>query len=408
MLVELIFGPEVPLLGKLRNAAHRHAGGTLRIAVAWARLEGVTLLLDAITPFIQSIEAIVGINEKATTVEALSRLLDQKCSLYFFYKHSKQTFHPKVYWFSGGKDISTNNLHTLFIGSANLTYGGLTTNYEASLAIELSAIEPASQSLLQMLATIWNELMSSPFIHRLSSQEDIEQLYQAGYILSEYDLGVREHKTTEINRPLIKLVTAPPPKIPQSQLSQTAMPPMLTMPQTQSLKSSSKTIDALLPQFYVRTLTDNDVEKLKGSRPGTFEPDLGQFARDMHPSFWGWPDKYKSVARRKQRQEWKTKGLLLSSYTPSEGIIIDVVLWYREERPGHPAEHRIRLGPIQTIRTAIPPYFDTSSLVVIERAPATANYTYIIRFITPKDPGYNDYATYLVEQRQKHRFGYGP
>ena len=169
----------------------------------------------------------------------------------------------------------------------------------------------------------------------------------------------------------------------------------------------STTPTRVLPErFFVRTLTPNDVGKLRGNTPGTYETDLGEIARDSYPSFWGWPDRYNEVVRKKSRLEWKARARLFSSEKP-QGIPVTVTLWYRESRPGHAAEHRMGLGPINRVRAAVPPSFDTSSLMVVERAPQSSDYDFIVRLITANDPDYADFAAYLTEERPEHRHGYG-
>ena len=157
-------------------------------------------------------------------------------------------------------------------------------------------------------------------------------------------------------------------------------------------------------RFFVRTLTPNDVEKLLGNTPGTFETDLGETARDGYPTFWGWPDNYEQVIRRKPggRLEWKARARLFSSQRP-QGVPITAMLWYREEREGHAAEHRLGLQPIGRVRAAVPVGFNTESLMVVERA----DDGFVIRFLTAGEPGYDDFAKYLTEDRPQHRYGYG-
>jgi hypothetical protein len=173
--------------------------------------------------------------------------------------------------------------------------------------------------------------------------------------------------------------------------------------------STNPTEGMVLPdQFFVRTLTPNDVEKLFGNTPGTFETDLGETARDGYPTFWGWPDNYEEVIRRKPegRLEWKARASLYSSEKP-RGVPVTAMLWYREAREGHAAEHRLGLQPIGRVRTAVPSSFNTESLMVVERAPGNTNEVFVIRFITAGEPGYGDFAKYLTEDRPQHRYGYG-
>jgi hypothetical protein len=160
-------------------------------------------------------------------------------------------------------------------------------------------------------------------------------------------------------------------------------------------------------RFFVRTLTDNDVAKLRG-RPGTFEPDLGEMARNRFPAFWGWPEMYAEITRTLPRRQWQVAAKVISSTTPPDGVPITIVLWYREARPGHAAEHRFSPHPIGDFRQAVPPSFDTTSLLVVEQAPQGTDYQYVLRLITSNDTDYADFATYLTERRPQHRFGYGP
>ena len=100
--LSFVMGPQEPLVQTMAQAADRHAGGRVRVAVAWARDEGVWWFLRSLRNRIDSIGVIVGMNERGTTVEALLRLLDAGADVTCVFKHPSQTFHPKVYWYSGG------------------------------------------------------------------------------------------------------------------------------------------------------------------------------------------------------------------------------------------------------------------------------------------------------------------
>ena len=95
----LILGPMESAYEEIKAAAIRHQGGKARIAVAWAKDDGVNWLLDAINGHITDLNFVIGINERGTTVEALLRILQHNASLRIFYKHPYQTFHPKIYCF---------------------------------------------------------------------------------------------------------------------------------------------------------------------------------------------------------------------------------------------------------------------------------------------------------------------
>jgi hypothetical protein len=69
----------------------------------------------------------VGIDLGGTSREVLEELLRWNCATFLFHNtNARATFHPKVYLFENSTSA------TLFVGSNNLTDGGLYTNYEAT------------------------------------------------------------------------------------------------------------------------------------------------------------------------------------------------------------------------------------------------------------------------------------
>jgi HKD family nuclease len=154
-------GPASSALEAIRLAAQRFEGGRARIAVAWARDDGVARLFDAIGQNITRVEFLVGINERGTTVESLLRILQEQASLRVFFKHPSQTFHPKLYWFDNG--APQTELATIIVGSSNLTTGGLITNFEASIVAEIESgtITDDDRAFLGSIMAIWDMLISS-------------------------------------------------------------------------------------------------------------------------------------------------------------------------------------------------------------------------------------------------------
>jgi len=407
-VIRVVVGPGEPLLGVLETASHRHAGGTLRVAVAWARDEGVARLLAALGDRVESLHVIVGLNERGTTAEALLRLLPVSDSLTVFFKHPRQTFHPKVYWFAG-KDGAT----TVLVGSANLTRGGLMTNFEVDLEASIPGTTPEEEELVAAVSGFWQELLESPYSHNVEDAGAVRGLYEDGYVSLEATLRRERRRAAGRGdgRNRGTLPTAPPPPVAGLQYEAVDIP--FPVVPAEVADAPPEDVDpegapALPERFFVRTLTANDVAKAHGQQVGTFEPDLGEMARDRYPAFWGWPDHYETVVRELPRDEWAARGRLISSETSPEGVDVEVMLWYRELRPEHAAEHRIRLGPIGDVRTAVPATFDTDSLVVVQRGAGREDVDFIIRLITPNDPGYADYSAYATVQRPHHRFGYGP
>lgn len=74
-----------------------------------------------------TVRLVIGIDLGGTSLEVLRELSDWSCEIYIYHNPIvRATFHPKIYLFQA--EISAS----LFIGSNNLTDGGMYTNYEAA------------------------------------------------------------------------------------------------------------------------------------------------------------------------------------------------------------------------------------------------------------------------------------
>lgn len=410
--MRVLSGPDQPMYAELRRLTETHERGRLRAAVAWLRDEGAFQLLGAVGDRLAGIELIVGLNDAATTVEGLLRALAANASVRVFFKHPRQTFHPKLYMFDGGN--AGPNARSAVVGSVNLTPGGLDTNFELSLGLEASTPEDLRRyrSVFDDLDNVWNDYSGSRFCHSVSTAADVQGLYAAGYVTSETEFAgrarvappaARTGGASEARPRLLPIL--PPVRSRPGGFARMAVPFPLAERGDAIDDRDPPRVQPLPGRFFVRTLTANDVSKLMGA-PGTFEPDLGETARDRFPSFWGWRNKYVLVRRTKERLEWEARGRLISRITPADGVDIDVLLWFREGRPGHAPEHRLRPGPIGIVRAATPPEFDTRSLLVVERARVGVDF--VLRLVTPRESDHGSYASYLTELRPEHRFGYGP
>ncbi|NOZ56401.1 MAG: hypothetical protein GXO73_06390 [Calditrichaeota bacterium] len=384
------------------------------MSVAWARDAGTYLLSSALEGKITHVDLLVGINHRGTTAEALVRAVGCGYSVRLLFKHPSQTFHPKVYRFEGG--AAGSERMTLIVGSSNLTHGGLLSNYEANLMLEYDTGSDDFPTVVD-LNEQWEGMWNGPYTHALPDADAVRWFLDHGYLTTESAIRQqrRLQRTTGRRGPLdtARVRTSPPPRIVVPGYERLDLP--FPVPADEISNEGDVGAEDADPaggqprgdRFFVRTLTRNDVRKLRGEQTGTFEPDLGETARNRFPGFWGWPDAYEVVTRQSPRYEWGASGRLFSSIQP-DGIDVDVVLWYREERPGHAAEHRLRLGPISVVRAATPSGFTQDSLLIVERAPENSAYDFYIRLTTDDDPEFVDYANYLTEIRPAHRYGYGP
>ena len=410
-----ILGPENSAYSYLQGVNERIEPQNGVIIVAWARRAGVGLLHAALADSLRDVDVIVGMANSGTSAEALALLRRLSRRVFIFHKHHLQTFHPKVYLFDDGREPPDSA--ELLVGSSNLTGGGLYQNFEGNLTLDLRPSgRPEDRAIYDSVMREAATLLASPFCEELIDDAQIEQLLADGYVLNEASL---RRKRGRDNRQVARRgerrqrPEAPPPRLPGFEL------PLLDIAfeehgDPDDVPDQVDIADQLVvghdpaEQFYVRTLTENDVNKLHGRTSGTPEWDIGVTARNERPAFWGWPNQYANVVRTLARLEWASTGLLRSSATGPAGVGIEVMLWFREQRPGHAAEHRLRIAPRPALTGATPANFDTTSLVVIERLPPGRPQTFLLQLLTNQDPEYVDYAAYLARNRPRHRYGYGP
>ena len=227
------------------------------------------------------------------------------------------------------------------------------------MALDLSPLDREEDRVIyDSVVQQTDDLRGSPFCEELVGDERIRQLLADRYISNEAVLRrKRRRDNREVGRrgDRRQLPEAPPPPLPAFTL-----PPLEVIfdePEFDQLEADVIVADPPIDegprpavhdpeeQFYVRTLTENDVNKLRGNTPGTAEWDIGVTARNVRPGFWGWPDSYGNAVQGLERLEWRAAGSLWSSLTGEAGQGVEIVLWFREARDGHAAEHRLMVRP---------------------------------------------------------------
>jgi len=115
---------------------------TLTCVVAWAKRSGLAVVADDLTAFSARGASVllVGIDQGGATRQGLAAALDLFTKVYVVHDRGV-TFHPKVYLAEG------EGVGRLFVGSANLTAGGLQANYEAALDVDLDLTLEADRDL---------------------------------------------------------------------------------------------------------------------------------------------------------------------------------------------------------------------------------------------------------------------
>lgn len=171
---------------ELLGSAEYH---TLNIAVAFAKNSGVLRIKDALAQFRAgggTVNAYVGVDLGGTSYEALTALLLHTDSLNVVHSERGQTFHSKIYQFSG----DDNGL--LVVGSHNLTGGGLWTNFESSVHIPINGGGASEAKISKEVSEYFQRLagLEASFMP-ITNQDEIEKLLDEGYVTKEVADRVR-------------------------------------------------------------------------------------------------------------------------------------------------------------------------------------------------------------------------
>lgn len=116
------------------------------MSVAFMNARGLSLLREDIMPIARQTTILTGIRNGITSAQGLKTSLEMGCSTYAVDTGSRKlVFHPKIY-------LSRNpNEARLLVGSANLTFGGLISNIEASILLTLDLNQSDDKQFVERL-----------------------------------------------------------------------------------------------------------------------------------------------------------------------------------------------------------------------------------------------------------------
>ena len=182
--------------------------------VAFASYGGVSALTNYIKEGKANgmkIKVILGVDQKATSKEALEEVLTWNVDARVYHTNSNNIFHPKVYLFEN------RDIFTLIVGSNNLTVPGLVQNIECSLLIK-DTIDPSS--VHDDFYRYWKGILDGTETHLYPvTQKLINGLYEDRVITSEemrskrYDDGTDKKESTK--KEAISFKKAPIQKFPE-------------------------------------------------------------------------------------------------------------------------------------------------------------------------------------------------
>lgn len=317
----------------------------------------------------RSFELTVGIDLKGTSVEGLQMLLDalgERGRAFVFHNAAQPTFHPKLYRFAYLKR------HEIYVGSGNLTAGGLFTNHEAGIELTIDEHTPGGRELLRQVDETLDRFSVSAGRAALELNADlIADLTDRGLIVTEAAAraATAKNSTPEVaqggaaKEPLFgSIAVAPPPT------------PLVILPRSGARTKSSegkrtsgggsrpepelRESEAILgPRYFVMTLQKTDVgsgQTTAGTIRRSPEVFIPLAARDLHPEFWGWPHEFIEDGERPGKMDRPGVPFMV------EGQPVDIHIWY------NPVKRDIRLRN-EVLRSA----GEIGDLLLLERRGAS-------------------------------------
>lgn len=284
-----------------------------RAAVAFVKHSGTRHIVQACSDFAQTnhVEIIAGIDLHGTSAEGLQDLLDAAAPngrIIVFHNRMPFTFHPKIYLFKSPVAAE------LLISSGNLTEGGLFTNYEASLRVDLNLSDPEQAAILQSIEHVldtWADtttgtahILDKGFLDRLIALGlvPLEALMvpnskgaTGSPTSASENKGLDESidKETEpesSNSPFIARAEPRAPVFPRPRVSQDRSLVRTKSPMTRQEHDLEPL--TLGVTGFVMTLQRTDVgvgQTTAGTSRRSPEIFIPLSARDAEPNFWDWP-----------------------------------------------------------------------------------------------------------------------
>jgi HKD family nuclease len=126
----------------------------LDVAVAWAKESGLSRVAEQILAVRNRGETriVLGIDKGGATEQGLRMALKLFDVVEVVHRHGAVTFHPKVYLAQG------DDYALVLVGSNNLTAGGVYSNYEAAVVLDLDLEDVADAAVLDEIEAYFDAL----------------------------------------------------------------------------------------------------------------------------------------------------------------------------------------------------------------------------------------------------------
>ena len=382
---------------------------TFRAAVAFAKRSGVKHLAKPLKLFGTHCKTkiSVGVDQEGTSAEALTDLLaavQPTGEVWVFHNDEKSqhpTFHPKIYLFSN------DNSAQCFIGSGNLTEGGLFTNYEAFVHLRLDRTKPDDKKFLNHLETLLDHWLTSTNGAALKlTLKVIEKLKASGFLPTESEINATRNITraakptgsalAHAKKLFASVKVKPAPHVTVEQKPQ-ATGGVRKAAESKDLKNIFTE-----QKGFVITLQNTDVgfgQKTAGAQRRAAELFIPKICVHANPVFWGWPKLFKPD--RKWNGPIDGEGF---TKMDRNGVrmrlgtqILIVNWWYNPKKK----DYRLRN---ETLRSG----GNVGDILRIEFADGKTGFDYYVEIIPPGTSLFKQYAALCTQpvRNSKKKYGY--
>jgi len=226
--LEILNQPKPARLGDRLKALLNQRFDTFYLVVAYVRSSGVAHLQSSLERFRASggrVKAVVGVDQN-TSVQGLRLLLPLCDEVFVFHnRNAESTFHPKIYAFER-KDRAV-----VFVGSSNLTGGGLYTNYETNCYFEYDLAIPHESDSFSRFKQMFESYSSgsrlSKKLCRQLTGRLIEVLNSKGFLSDETKRPAKNRRKSGSSRSSIfgseYFAIPSAPRVPEWRLSKKAI-----------------------------------------------------------------------------------------------------------------------------------------------------------------------------------------
>lgn len=339
--------------------------------------------------------AVVGVHRhvRITTKQGLRQLLSLADVVHVFNNPSRlrPTYHPKVYMLSDMRRRAV-----VCIGSSNVTEGGLFTNYEGNVKIDLDLGIKSDRATFQSFLQAFKQVQRGRGNARKLTRRLLAELDRGQYLADEDIAPSRNTIPTRQSSRTRALFTARTiggaPRSIRSRNRRVPVDPDIPYPVSGQFEQADR---------FIMVLGKRDTRQVSGYSREIYVP---LEARDDHPRFWGWPNRFsirrRSLGGRPLTSAVRERWLRVNIPTRGEPFRVDPQfrVWY------YPGRSEFRLNSSMLIRGARP-----GDLLLLEKAKPNMPYAYVASVIPKRHPLYRTFRPRCTRQPQQSKnklYGY--